>query len=84
MVEFRSAPIARTDKRWRVKLWSFYLTLLNAVAELGPEEGKAVFGKQQWKSLVAKAENGTIWEEVVNTGYGGIEARVDAEVVINL
>ena len=78
------APVARADTKWRVKLWSFYLTLLNAVAELGEEEGKAAFGRQRWRSLVAKTEDGTIWDEVVNVGYGGIESRMDAEVVINM
>lgn len=58
--------------------------MLNAIAELGPEDGRAAFGIKQWKSLVAKAQDGTIWEEVVHIGYGDIESRVDADVVINL
>ena len=78
------APIARASPRSRVKLWSFYLTLLNAIAELGPENGKKDFGGREWKNLVAKAQEGTIWDEVVNIGYGGIEGNIDAEVVFNL
>ncbi|KAL9131109.1 MAG: hypothetical protein Q9217_000871 [Psora testacea] len=78
------APIAKVDRKWRVKVWSLYLTLLNAIADLGQEEGQAVFGKQVWKALVSKVEDGTIWEEVENIGYSGIEGCVDAEVVVNL
>ncbi|KAL9101009.1 MAG: hypothetical protein Q9163_003694, partial [Psora crenata] len=82
--EIRHAPIAEAERKWRVKIWSLYLTLLNAVADLGPEEGQTVFGRQRWKSLVTTAEAGSIWEEVVNIGYGGVEARVDAEIIVNL
>lgn len=78
------APIATASRSSRVKVWSLYLTLLNAIAELGPENGKAAFGSREWRTLVAKAQEGTIWEEVVKTGYGGIEGNVDADVVINL
>ena len=65
-------------------MWSFYLTLLNAIAELGPENGKKEFGGKEWKNLVARAQDGTIWDEVVNIGYGGIEGNIDADVVFNL
>jgi len=82
--ETTSAPIARADRRWRVKIWSFYLTLLNAIADLGPEEGKEVFGNTSWQDLLALAQDGTIWEEVVQVGYEGIEGKVDADVVLNL
>lgn len=82
--ETKPAPIAVASRSSRIKVWSFYLTLLNAIAELGPEDGRAAFGIKQWKSLVAKAQDGTIWEEVVHIGYGDIESRVDADVVINL
>lgn len=78
------APIARASQKSRIKVWSFYLTLLNAVAELGPENGKIEFGGREWRDLVAKARDGTIWDEVVNIGYGGIEGSVDADVVFNL
>lgn len=78
------APIARASPKSRIKVWSFYLTLLNAIAELGPENGKKEFGAREWKNLVAKAQDGTIWDEVVNIGYGGIEGNIDADVVFNL
>ena len=78
------APIARASPRSRVKVWSFYLTLLNAIADLGSESGKKEFGGREWKNLVVKAQEGTIWDEVVNIGYGGIEGNIDAEVVFNL
>ncbi|MCJ1277257.1 hypothetical protein MMC21_005067 [Puttea exsequens] len=79
-----SAPVAIASRKDRIKVWSFYLTLLNAIADLGPEEGKDTFGNRQWTSLVAKAKDGTIWEELVKDGYHGIEENVDPEVVINL
>jgi hypothetical protein len=78
------APIATASRGSRIKVWSFYLTFLNAVVELGPEEGKHAFGSTRWKTLVNKARDGTVWEEVVRDGYGGAEGNVDAEVVVNL
>jgi len=78
------APIAAASRGTRIKVWGFYLTFLNAVVELGPEEGKHAFGSTKWKQLVHKARDGAVWEEVVQDGYGGIEGNVDADVVINL
>ena len=78
------APIARASQNSRIKVWSFYLTLLDAIADLGPEKGKIEFGGREWKNLVAKSQDGTIWNEVVDTGYGGMEGNVDADVVFNL
>ncbi|KAK8160692.1 hypothetical protein BKA80DRAFT_290502 [Phyllosticta citrichinensis] len=78
------APIAWASRGTRVKVWSFYLTFLNSVVELGPEEGKHAFGSTKWKALMAKCRDGTVWEEVVQAGYGGVEGSVDADVVINL
>lgn len=78
------APVAAASRGTRVKVWSFYLTFLNAVIDLGPEEGKHAFGSTRWKQLVGKCRDGSIWEEVVRDGYGGSEGDVDPEVVINL
>ena len=78
------APVARASQKSRIKVWSLYLTLLNAVAELGPEEGKREFGAREWRNLVTKAQDGTIWNEVVDIGYGGMEGIVDADVILNL
>ncbi|OCL13837.1 hypothetical protein AOQ84DRAFT_309903 [Glonium stellatum] len=78
------APVATASRGTRVKVWSFYLTFLNSVIELGAEEGKNAFGSTRWKALVAKCRDGSVWEEVVRDGYGGIEGNVDADVVINL
>lgn len=65
-------------------MWSFYLTFLNAVVELGPEDGKNAFGAVEWKGLVAKTRDGSVWEDIVRDGYFGREENVDPEVVINL
>lgn len=79
-----SAPVAQTSRGTRVKIWSFYLTLLNAIIELGPEEGKLTFGSARWKAIASKARSGNVWDEVVRHGYGGNEGQVDGEVVANL
>ncbi|KAF2008619.1 hypothetical protein BU24DRAFT_402854 [Aaosphaeria arxii CBS 175.79] len=78
------APIANASRGTRVKVWSFYLTFLNAVVELGAEEGKHAFGSTTWKALVSKCRDGSVWEDVVRDGYAGAEGDVDAEVVVNL
>ncbi|KAF1990950.1 hypothetical protein K402DRAFT_409850 [Aulographum hederae CBS 113979] len=78
------APIASASRGTRIKVWSFYLTFLNAVVELGPEEGKHAFGSTKWKALVNKTRDGSIWEEVVRDGYHNSEGDVDADVVIGL
>ncbi|KAL8775325.1 MAG: hypothetical protein Q9209_000332 [Squamulea sp. 1 TL-2023] len=80
----RIAPIATASRSWRIKVWSLYLTLLNAIIELGPEEGQQAFGSKQWREIAAKARDGTVWEEVVRIGYSGIEGHLDADVVTNL
>ncbi|KAK3045242.1 hypothetical protein LTS18_014249 [Coniosporium uncinatum] len=82
--EYVPAPIASASRGTRIKVWSFYLTFLNAVVELGPEEGKHAFGSSKWKALVQKARDGSIWDEVVRDGYHGSDGDVDADVVINL
>lgn len=78
------APVAGASRATRVKVWSFYLTLLNSIIELGPEEGKLVFGSSRWRSLAGKAREGSIWDEVVRLGYAKDESAVDGEVVVNL
>ncbi|KAF9737144.1 hypothetical protein PMIN06_001904 [Paraphaeosphaeria minitans] len=78
------APIATASRGTRVKVWSFYLTFLNAVVDLGAEEGKLAFGSTRWKQLVSKCRDGSVWDDVVRHGYAGVEGDVDAEVVVNL
>jgi hypothetical protein len=78
------APVANASRGTRVKVWSFYLTFLNAVVELGAEEGKHAFGSTRWKQLVSKCRDGSIWDDVVRDGYAGVEGDVDADVVVNL
>jgi len=78
------APVATASRGTRVKVWSFYLTFLNAVVELGAEEGKHAFGSARWKQLVSRCRDGSVWDEVVRDGYAGVEGDVDADVVVNL
>ncbi|KAK1462230.1 peroxin 26 [Colletotrichum melonis] len=78
------APVARASRSTRIKVWSLYLTTLNAIVELEPDEGKDAFGSQEWRALCTKVREGDIWEEVVRNGYHGVESDVDSDVVINL
>ncbi|PYH85886.1 peroxisome proliferation protein peroxin 26 [Aspergillus uvarum CBS 121591] len=77
-------PIASAQPTWRIKVWNLYITLLSGIVDLGPEEGKAVFGQKEWKAISSQVREGQIWETVVQTGYQGLEGSVDAEVVYNL
>ncbi|EMC99059.1 hypothetical protein BAUCODRAFT_389536 [Baudoinia panamericana UAMH 10762] len=79
-----AAPVAQSSKGTRTKVWVFYLSLLHAIIELGPEEGKLTFGSTRWRELANKAREGSVWEEIVQAGYGGVEGEVDADVVLNL
>ncbi|KAI1384633.1 uncharacterized protein F4822DRAFT_415757 [Hypoxylon trugodes] len=78
------APVARASKSTRIKVWSLYLTILNAILELDSDEGKDAFGTQEWRTLCKKVRDGDVWEEVVQFGYHGVEGEVDSDVVINL
>ncbi|KAI1772424.1 hypothetical protein F4818DRAFT_425877 [Hypoxylon cercidicola] len=78
------APVGRASRSTRIKVWSLYLTILNAILELDADEGKDAFGTQEWRSLCKKVRDGDIWEEVVQFGYHGNEGEVDSDVVINL
>ncbi|KAE8371371.1 hypothetical protein BDV26DRAFT_276219 [Aspergillus bertholletiae] len=77
-------PIAMAQASVRIKVWNLYITLLSAILDLGPEEGRAMFGQKEWKAISTKVRDGEIWETVVQTGYKGREGSVDAEVVYNL
>lgn len=78
------APIATASSTLRIKIWSLYITLLNAIVELGGEEGRREVGVKEWKGIVALVRGGEVWERVVRDGYKGREGSVDAEVVYNL
>ncbi|KAL4936448.1 hypothetical protein BDV06DRAFT_204996 [Aspergillus oleicola] len=78
------APIATVPATWRIKIWNLYITLLSAIIDLGPEEGKATIGQKEWKDVSTQVRDGGIWETVVQIGYQGREGSVDAEVVYNL
>ncbi|KAF9892429.1 hypothetical protein FE257_001537 [Aspergillus nanangensis] len=77
-------PIAIAPPTWRIKVWNLYITLLSSIVDLGPEEGKKLFGQKEWKAISSQVRDGAIWETVVQTGYQGREGSVDAEVVYNL
>lgn len=80
------APVAQSSRGTRTKVWVFYLSLIHAIVELGPEDGAREFGGDAgiWRGIARKAREGGVWEEVVARGYAGQEGEVDAEVVVNL
>ena len=78
------APVATATTSQRIKIWSLYITLLNAIVDLGIDEGKQSFGQKDYKAILRKVRDGEVWEQVVRNGYGGKEGSVDAEVIYNL
>ncbi|PSR94432.1 hypothetical protein BD289DRAFT_451351 [Coniella lustricola] len=77
-------PVAKASRNTRIKVWTLYIAILNAIVALEPEEGKEAFGTQDWRATCAKVRDGEVWEEVVVNGYHGVEGHVDPDVVINL
>lgn len=78
------APVAKASRNTRIKVWTLYIAILNAIVALDPDEGKEALGTHEWRALCAKVRDGDVWEEVVQNGYHGVEADVDSDVVINL
>jgi hypothetical protein len=78
------APIASASTSQRIKVWSLYATLLNAIVELNGEDGKQEFGQKLYRDILRQVQSGDIWEQVIKDGYRGREESVDAEVVYNL
>lgn len=78
------APIATASANLKIKIWNLYITILSAVLDLGPEEGRAQFGQKEWKAIATKVREGEVWETVVSIGYYGREGSVDADIVYNL
>ena len=78
------APIATATTSQRIKTWSLYAALLNAILDLGSEEGKQEFGQKLYRDIVRLVQTSEVWDQVVQDGYRGRESSVDAEVVYNL
>lgn len=78
------APVAVASKNARVKVWNLYVSILNAILELGNVEGKQEFGASMWTKLASNVRQGEVWQDVVQYGYCGQEGNVDPEVVASL
>lgn len=78
------APVAKSSRNTRIKVWTLYIAILNAITALEPDEGKEAFGSHEWRAICTKVRDGEVWEEVVMNGYHGVEGDVDSDVVINL
>lgn len=78
------APVATASKNARIKVWNLYISIINAALGVASAEGKREFGAAVWTRLASSVKEGQIWEDVVQYGYGGHEATVDAEVVASL
>ncbi|KAI9886514.1 MAG: hypothetical protein M1823_001695 [Watsoniomyces obsoletus] len=76
--------VANAPRRLRIKTWCLYITSLDALIQLGPEEGVETIGQQEWNAVISKVRDGGIWDDVIRYGYHGEEERVDAKVVLNL
>ncbi|KAK2879520.1 hypothetical protein FQN49_000794 [Arthroderma sp. PD_2] len=78
------APIATASGNLRIKIWNLYITILSAIVDLGPEEGRTQFGQKEWKAIATKVREGEVWDTVVSMGYRGREGSVDADIIYNL
>ncbi|EEH35513.1 peroxin 26 [Paracoccidioides lutzii Pb01] len=78
------APIATASNSLRKKVWNLYISILNAIVDLGPEEGRKQFGQKEWKALASKVRDGSLWDIVSRVGYGGRDGSIDADVVYNI
>ncbi|OJD16166.1 hypothetical protein AJ78_03655 [Emergomyces pasteurianus Ep9510] len=78
------APIATASSNMRIKVWNLYISILNAIVELGAEEGRKQFGQKEWKTLASKVRDGEIWNTVSQVGYRGRYGSIDADVVYNI
>ena len=76
--------VVNAERKERIRVLNLYIMILNAIIELGPEIGKRQFGSARWKALIAKVQNGTVWDEIVKIAYNGSEGSIDPEIVTNL
>ena len=76
--------IATIPRKPRIKIWSLYITVLDAAIKLGSDGAKDAVGFQRWQELTSKVRDGQIWDDVVQRGYTGNDAAVDPDVVLNL
>ena len=80
----QKAPITAAKSSLRVKTWVLYFKLLDAVIGLGPNEGVEDLALSTQKNLKSKVVDSSIWEQVLQDGYGGTHCNVEAEVVWHL
>ena len=76
------SPRVRCSRTLRIKVWSLYFAILDATTKMGPEEGKKVWGAQEWRRIVSRVRSGAIWNEAIQT-YGE-EGRLDGDIVNTL
>ncbi|KAK6517967.1 hypothetical protein TWF506_005134 [Arthrobotrys conoides] len=78
----RDAASQSTQRATRVKVWSLYFAIFDAAVKMSPEEGKRIWGGQDWRRIVGRVRNGLIWDEVEDAYKG--EGPIDTDVVIAL
>ena len=78
----RDAAAQSTQRATRVKVWSLYFAIFDAAVKMTPDEGKRIWGGQDWRRIVGRVRNGLIWDEVVDAYKG--EGPIDTDVVISL
>ena len=79
------APVAnlKTDTR-RIKIWVLYISILNAIVDLGEHEGAQKLGEARYQEIARQVRSGGVWDKVKRDGYHGELSAVDPEVAFNL
>ena len=78
----RDAADRSTVRATRVKVWSLYFAIFDAAVKMTPDEGKRIWGGQDWRRIVGRVRNGLVWDECVEA-YKGV-GNVDGDVMIAL
>lgn len=79
-----TTSIAKASPKDRLKAWRLYIALLDAIVDLGSEEGRRQFGHSEWDSILGKVKTTALWSDIVHTGYCGIEGSVEDVLVVEL
>lgn len=80
----KPSPIITAKSSLRVKIWVLYFKLLDAIIGLSPDENVEGIAPKERYQLIFQVKNGTIWDRILQDGYGGVHARVEAEVAWHL
>lgn len=80
---FDTAPVADAKHSQRVKVWSLYCNLVQDILATDYDLGTAKFSNATYEYVKSQAE-GTVWDYVIQVGYGGRLSAVDSATVIHM